>query len=227
MSRQATENKKERPVSVLLICLFLIASISFPIVGRWGSFRAFQIELMALVIWIVWIIHLGWILSRRILAHSGRIHLWTKIFGAVLASVIAVWVACLVGSIIGKALRYNEIKTAVDAGLQGDCMKLLINWPVKNDRIEDFDPEFSRLPSSIKMFAPAYVLNANVDDKNIPPNIGLCKNGFGGFAFGIRVFRNDQDAGKFITDMESTMEIGKDFECHRIASGVYYWWQDT
>jgi hypothetical protein len=121
----------------------------------------------------------------------------------------------------------HEIQTSVDAGLREDCVKLLLNWPVKDDRIYNLDPEFSRLPSSIKIFAPVYVINENIDDTNIPPNIGLCKNGFGGFALGIRVFRSDKDADKFITYMKTTAQINRDFGCQRVALGVYCWWRDT
>jgi hypothetical protein len=150
-----------------------------------------------------------------------------SIFGAVLVSVVALWVAGQLGSIIGNALRLREIRAAADAGLREDCMQLLHNWPVKDDRIGDWDAAFTRLPHSITMLSPAYVINERVDDSSVPPNIGICKNGFGGFAFGVRVFRNDQDADKFINDMKRTMRIGRDFGYQRVASGIYYWWEDT
>jgi hypothetical protein len=69
------------------------------------------------------------------------------------------------------------------------------------------------------MLSPAYVINEDIDDTNIPPNIGVCKNGFGGFAAGIRVFRNDEDADKLKAYYRCT--------CERVAPGVYIWWQDT
>ena len=168
------------------------------------------------VIWVVWVVHTGWVLSRRTLAYSGRVKLLAKIFGAVFASAIAVWVMCALGGIIGKTLRFHEVKVAVDAGLREDCLKLLQNWPIKADRIENYSAEFLNLPSSIKMLAPAYVSNDHLDDANIPPNIGLCKNGWGGFALGIRVFQSDEDA--------KSLKTG---ECLRVAPGVYIWWQDT
>lgn len=216
MREQSIAYKKHLIVSVVLICLFLIASISFPVVGRWGSFRASGIELTMLVIWIVWIIHAGWSLSRLTLAHSGRVYLSAKIFGAVFASAIAIWVACLLGGAIGQALRLHEVRAAVDAGLQEDCLNLLHNWPVKDDRIEDYSSEYVKLPASIKMLAPAYVSNDHLDDTSIPPNIGLCKNGWGGFALGIRVFQSDEDAKK--------LKVGEGI---RVAPGIYIWWQDT
>jgi len=215
MNKFFVSTQKHLAFSVVLICLLLIASISIPVVGRWGSFRASGVELTVLVIWIAWVIHAGWMLSRQNRAHSGRVYLVAKIFGSILVSAVAIWVACLLGGVIGQTLRLHEVKAAVDAGLPEDCLKLLYNWPIKDDRIENYSSEYLKLPSSIRMLAPAYVSNDHLDDTNTPPNIGLCKNGWGGFALGIRVFQNDE---------AKNLKTG---ECLRVAPGVYIWWQDT
>lgn len=116
-------------------------------------------------------------------------------------------------------MRAHEIQRSVDAGLREDCLQLLLNWPVKEDRIFNSDPEFAKLPASIRMLTPVYVTNDSIDSPDLPPNVGLCKNGFGGFAMGVRVFRNDQDANKFKNNT-----VGG---CQRIVPGVYYWWHPT
>jgi len=166
-------------------------------------------------------------LFRRPHAGNGRKHKLAGFLGAVLASVVAISVASYCGDTIGKTLCFGEVWAAVDAGLREDCLNLLLNWPVKDDRIGDWGPEYSNLPASIKMLAPAYVLNASMDDTSLPPNIGICKNGFGGFAWGIRVFRSDQDAARFVAVLQRTLEIGRDFRCERTTPGIYFWWMGT
>jgi hypothetical protein len=223
MNEQVRAHKKRLLLSGTLVGVFLVSFAYASIAGRWGSFRGLLIYPIAFIIWMIWIIHFGWMLSKCTSASGKKIYLWVVFVGSFLASVVAIIGVCQFGII----LRNHEMEKSVNSGLQEDCMKLLLNWPVKDDRIYDHEPEFSKLPSSIRMFAPVYVTNDSVNDTNTPPNIGLCKNGWGGFALGIRVFQSDTDADKFIADMKITMHIDRDFGCKRIAPGIYFWWQDT
>ncbi len=128
---------------------------------------------------------------------------------------LAIWV--------GGVRRHYEVQAAIDAGLHADCMQLMKNWSTKKtnrffkDRIFSGDPEYAKLPASIRMLSPFYVTKDWTDMPNWPTNIGLCKDGFGGFAMGVRVFNNDQDANK----------LKSLFDCQRVANGVYIWWQGT
>ena len=47
----------------------------------------------------------------------------------------------------------------------------------------------TRSPKSIRLFNPVYVTIE--DHPFLPRSIGLCKNGFGGFHMGLRVFHED------------------------------------
>jgi len=208
--------KKQYCFSTALIFLCLIASVSSPILGRWGSLRSFEMELIVLTLWGIWGVHAVCIQFRRGRTLGKRWFQWAGFVAVVFASVIALWAASMLGSVLGKALRLHEIRAAMDSGLREDCLKLLQNWPVSGDRIYNYDSEFSKLPTSIKMLAPAYVSNEHLNDANIPPNIGLCKNGWGGFAIGIRVFQSDEAANKL-----------KNGSRERVASGVFIWWHDT
>jgi len=209
-------SKKQYFFSAALMFLCLVASISIPIIGRWGSLRSFGIELFVLATWIIWGVHVVCMQLKWGCISCKRVFCWIKIVAVVLASVIAILTAGVFGGVIGKALRLHEIRAAMDSGLREDCLKLLHDWPVNGKRIYNYDSEFSKLPNSIKMLSPVYVLNEHLNDAIVPPNIGICKNGWGGFALGIRVFQSDEDANKL-----------KSGNRERIAPGIYLWWQDT
>jgi hypothetical protein len=145
----------------------------------------------------------------------------------VVASLIIAALAAALGTRIGKALCDREVRRAVAAGLRDDCEQLLRQWSFKDDIIFDSATEYAKLPPSIRMLTPVYVVNDSLADTNTVPNLGLCKNGAGGFAGGIRVFRNDHEAELFIDHWRRNFELGKDFTYQRIAAGVYYWWQNT
>ncbi len=207
--------KSKLLLSGALISLFLVSVAYGSILNRWGDFRALFVCLTAGIIWIVWIVHLGWIMIGGRDGSSRRLYRWGGVIGGALTSIVA---SRLVGQ-VGSVVRSHEIQASVNAGLREDCITLLLNWPVKEDRIFQSEPQFEALPTSIKMLTPVYVTNERTDDPNLPPNVGLCKHGFGGFAMGVRVFRNDDDADKY----KSNTEGG----CERIAPGVYYWWHPT
>lgn len=199
--------------SGLFIILSLVALAYASIVGRWGAFAGLFWGLIAIFVWLIWVGQLMWITARW--TPPPRIPGLLWFLGAVLASFVA-------GSIVthaGGLVRAHEIRKAVDAGLYKDCQRLLLNWPSKEGRIFYNDTEFAKLPVSIRMLKPVYLENDNIDYTNLPPNVGICKNGFGGFAMGVRVFRSDEDANNFATNT-----IGR---CERIAPGVYYWWHPT
>jgi len=209
-------SKKQYYFSATLILLCLIASIFSPIIGRWGALRSIGIELIVLTLWVIWCAHAVCIQLRRDRFIGKRWFCRAKFVTVVFASVIGIWAASMLGGVIGKALRLHEIRAAMDSGLREDCLKLLHDWPVNGKRIYNYDSEFSKLPNSIKMLSPVYVLNEHLNDAIVPPNIGICKNGWGGFALGIRVFQSDEDANKL-----------KSGNRERIAPGIYIWWQDT
>jgi hypothetical protein len=199
--------------SGVFLCLFLIALGYTSIAGRWGSFAGALWLLIATAIWMIWIGQLIWMSVKwTSAAKSLRVFCF---LGAVLASFIG-------GSVViraGGVVRTHEIQKSVDAGLYEDCQRLLNNWPTNKELIEYNASEFAKLPASIQILKPVYLENDNIDDTNLPPNVGICINGFGGFYRGVRVFRNDQDASLFATNT-----IGG---CERIAPGVYYWWHPT
>ena len=217
MNGQPRAHKIACVFSGMFVTLFLVLVAYAEIEGRWFPLylSCMVAQLLALVVWLIWISHLIWLLSRRPPIFGRRIPPWAGFLGGVLV----LFVAFQVGRQTLGIVRVHETRKAIDAGLRDDCMKLLLNWPVKDDRIEDFDPEFAKLPASIRMFEPTYVKNDMINEPDLPPNIGLCKNGFGGFAMGVRVFRSDQDAKKY--------EIATEGECERIAPCVYIWWHST
>jgi hypothetical protein len=199
--------------SVTMIGLFFILGAYGSVVSRWGAMFSGVFELLlASLIWFVWVGHLGFILLARDFKSMAR---WLLFLSLVLASFFVGEFA----SEFGRFARAREIQRAVDAGLREDCMQLLLRWLINGSEIDYSEPEYSKLPESIKMLEPCYVENDSIEDTNLTPNIGICKNGFGGFAEGVRVFRSDQDAKTF-----ENQTLGG---CERIAPGVYFWWHPT
>lgn len=196
----------------VFLVLFAYASVA----TRWGSLMpGMLLYLAAVIIWLFWLSHLACTVLIGPIAVSGIGNRWLVIVGLVVASVIAGGFV----SNIGRFVRVQEIQMAVEAGLQRDASQLLLHWPVKESRIFCGDPAYADLPQSIRMLNPVYVTNDRSDFPDSPANIGLCKNGFGGFARGVRVFQSDHDAESYKTDAEGW--------CERIATGVYYWWHPT
>ena len=207
-------------LSATMIGLFFILAACGSIALRWGNIFngvGFCEWFLAILVWIAWVGHLAFALLRRKSESMAR---WLLLTSLVSASLVVGRFA----SEFGGFARAHEIHKALDAGLHHDCMQLLKHWPKKSNpfrsRVFSDDAEFSSLPESIKMLEPVYVTNDCIDDPNVPPNIGICKNGFGGFAVGVRVFRNDQDAQDFMKGQACS-------GCQRIAPGVYYWWNRT
>ncbi len=94
------------------------------------------------------------------------------------------------------AIRHSEISNAIDAGLATDCQSVVRDHrdhpELINDgyvRIFPGTPEFDSLPNSIREFDPVYVTIEKFPDLNV----GLCKNGWGGFHMGVRVFADPPD----------------------------------
>ena len=211
--KKRTPSTSSIRLSAAMICAFFFLLAYGSVESRWGAiFSGVDEWLLAVLIWAIWVSHLGYTLVRW---HSRLMVRWLVFLGLVLASLVAGAFA----SEFGKLARTREIQRALDAGLREHCLQLLLHWPIKESRISTSDSEFSKLPESIKMLEPVYVTNDSIEDTNSSPNIGICKNGFGGFAEGVRVFRSDQDAKNF-----SKQTLGG---CQRIAPGVYYWWHPT
>ena len=215
------ERRNHWIVSGILLGVILMLCTDYPIAGRWYPFKAFPIIVLAFVAWLLWVVHLGRRLSRSGRGKGARRRFYAGFSGAVAASLIAMALAAALGARIGKSLCDREVQQAVAAGLQDDCQKLLRLWAFKDDIVFDSTPEYPKLPASLRILTPVYVVNDSLADTNTVPNIGLCKNGSGGFAGGIRVFRNDHEAEQFIDHWRRNFEFGKDFGCQRIAAGVY------
>lgn len=141
-----------------------------------------------------------------------------KFLGAILGSMLFFVLVVGLGSFVADELRLHDIRMAVNAGLRNDCLNLLHNWPVTNDVIDMDDPPFTKLPKSIKGLGPLDVYNDEIDDTNIPPNIGVCVDGLGGMFYGVRVFQNDNDAKKLKALLGNHM-----CACEPVAPGVYFW----
>jgi hypothetical protein len=145
----------------------------------------------------------------------------------IVASLFAIVTSLQLGGVLGKAMYFHEIQLAVSAGLQEDCTQLARDWPSDDDRIYSIDPAYKNLPNSIKILKAGYVMREKAESTNSLPSIGICTDGFGGFAVGVRVFQNDYDAQKSIAEAKTQMRIGHEFGYKKVAPGVYYWWQDT
>ena len=217
MNERSATTKLHNSISLALMLLTLIACISCPVIGRWGSFKAVGLLLAWLSLGLIWLIHRVWaILFGRLVQDKKGGFSAVKPWAITLLASVSIVSACILGGVLGSNLRIHELKKAIAAGFREDCLKLLADWPVKNDRMQDFELAYAQLPPSIRMLTPAYVCNDRLNDPSIPAHIDLCKNGWGGFALGIRVFRNDEDA-QLLTEGER----------QRIAAGVYIWWQGT
>lgn len=189
---------------VIVLSLFAYGSVQ----ARWGGFlRGFFEFLLAVIILNVWIGHLVFTVNRFFKSK----YKWLLFACFIIIAYSASFCSC-------SAHRYviaYEIQQSVDVGLYEDCMRLLDNWPIKENTISRSTPEYDRLPESIKMLKPVYVTKEVIDLPDVPPNIGICKNGFGGFCMGVRVFRSDQDANTYSKKIEG--------KCQRIVRGVYFW----
>lgn len=191
-----------------LVCSLMVLTI-LSVRGRWSPLAGMIEIAVFLVLWLVWVSHLVWSLACGRLPLSRNRRLLTGI-GAVLVSVIAATGLYRIGPLV---LAY-EIKQAINAGLQQDCADLLNQWPIEGDRIFRSTPEYDKLPISIRMLNPGYVTNDNIFSPNVPPHIGICTCGFAGFAIGVRVFQNDEEADACKSILDGRYR--------RIAPGVYY-----
>jgi len=179
-------------VSGLLLVFSLTALTVLSIECRWTPAAGIVDLALFLILWLVWFSHLIWFLARGRLQLRPDKRLLTGIC-VVIASVIAGTGLYHVGPI----WRAYEIRQALKAGLIQDCANLLDQWPIEGDRIFPSTPEYDRLPISIRMLNPVYVTNDHKSMTDIPPHVGICTCGFGGFAIGVRVFHTDQAAEAF------------------------------
>lgn len=203
-------------ISATLVFLFFALVADAAIESRWAAmFSGLGAMLLALVVLMVWVIQLIWLLSKRPSVLRIRVSLCI----AVIFGVMAGYGASLFGNHLARITRAREIQPAIDAGLREDCMYILTNWPFKEDRIDSSDAEIAKLPASIKILSPAYVEKGSYHFPNLPPNVGICKNGFGGFSIGVRVFQSDADAKKFESHTQG--------RCERLVPSVYIWWHPT
>lgn len=138
--------------------------------------------------------------------------------------VLTVFCVIVVFSFYASSVRANrmlrdEITACIAAGVEDDCRTVLDRY-VDDPRLErdgyirifqDSD-EYDSLPESIRAFTPVYVTIERRDD--MPLCVGLCKNGFGGFHMGLRVFRSDP-------------QIEQSPDRERVGSSTYLWIDET
>ena len=212
MNDLITRNLLGRMVSAMTLIAALVLVAKGSLISRWNPFGG-VLYCPALLLWIGWLAHFIWMASHRRLLPGVR-YRNLRIAGLVFLTLV---VASLAYN-LGPAVRRCEIQKAVKSGLLQDCNSLLQNWPTDNVCIFPSSPEYEKLPASIRLLNPDYVTNDH-DVPEIPPHIGLCKCGFGGFAVGMRVFRSDTEARVFIDQTH----------CHheRVAEGVYVVWHPT
>ena len=118
--------------------------------------------------------------------------------------------------------RDRAVRRAVDAGLEADCRAIFKTYErdsrIQKDgyaRIFHGTPEFNKLPASIRGLRPVYItIEDHPYDSEMPRNIGVCKNGFGGFAFGVRVFLEDEQVPPATWSRE-------------VSPNVYLWQEET
>jgi hypothetical protein len=213
--KQLLQRKIACAFSLLFVALIAALVVEAAVESRWGAiFSGVGAGLMAFVIWLIWMVHFICPLTKK----PRMVGVGMAILLAFVLGVFVFYAAGKVSGMFRTMALQREIQPAINAGLYQDCMRLLQSWPANQDRIFSSDTNFAELPASVKMLEPfAYVEFDKFTD--LPPNIGICKNGFGGFATGVRVFRTDDDAMNF-----STNTCGG---YHRIAPGVYYWWHPT
>lgn len=217
-------SKKNILFSGVLLVLFLIVRADENIAARWNIMAGFPRFLTAIGIWIIWVIHLGWMLLKSRPVSGRKVRRWVGFFGGLLTSLVASSLVAGLGQARAEALRTREIQMAVDAGLREDCLQLLLHWPVKEWRLGRENPAFGKLPASIRMLPVLYVTNESIDNKDALPSVGLCTDGWAGFAGGVRVFKSDEDAAKLgFNPNDNNASSG----CRRIAPGVYYCWDST
>ncbi len=145
----------------------------------------------------------------------------TRIFlrvGLGLALLLVMNLAFATGKKMARVNRTQFIENAAEAGLAADCVGLLTRYQndarMKKDgylRIFPEDLEFATLPKSVLMLEPVYVIL-----EWRPRNVGICKNGFGGFSAGVRVFADEKEV---MDPSDPNMGAGKS---ERIAPQIYY-----
>jgi len=208
------------------------------VAGRWHWTNGVLLQWLAVAVCLVsWVIYSIFVIPGG--RADGGMRIYARLGLFVLAGVLALVACHFAWRIAGTRARAREVRPALDAGLRADCLALIANWPSKEWRIFPGDPEFQKLPASVRMLDPLYVTNdALLSGPAVGPataptirpptgpaewflvlNIGICKNGFGGFHMGIRVFVDE--------DSLPTDGGGWWFVRKRVAPNVYIWTQGT
>lgn len=207
---------KYKPISVTLLGLFLFVLLALAsVLGRWGTLNKLYLMLPAICVWVVLLL----MILRFIPNKPNNKNKRRQIFVISVVSVVLFCVLLLICSQLGKLVVKIEIQNSISMGLRNDSLQLIAAWPGKADRVYFTDKEFLSFPASIRALKPVYVSNDKLTSTNLPASVSLCKNGFGGFAAGIRIFENDADA-------QMAIKITGD-RAERIVEGVYLWWQGT
>ena len=207
---------KYKSIVVILLGLFLFVLLALAsVLGRWGTLNKLYLMLPAICIWVVLLLTILRPIQNKPNSKDKR----RRIFVKFVASVVLFCVLLLICSQLAKLVIKIEIQKSISMGLRNDSLQLVAAWPSKADRVYITDKEYLSFPASIRALKPIYVSNDKLTSTNLPVCVSLCKNGFGGFAAGIRVFETDADA-------QMVIKITGD-RTERIAQGVYLWWQGT
>lgn len=132
---------------------------------------------------------------------------------------VIVTVSFYAAGVRAQRVLTDEIGACVASGVENDCKTVLARMAddprLEHDgyiRIFPGSEEYDALPESIRSFQPVYVTIERRDD--MPLNVGLCKNGFGGFHMGLRVFGRDP-------------QIEPSARRERVAPSIYLWMDET
>jgi len=205
-----------------LSLLLLVTYFGFTLVagfrGRWNDPAVLVDRIISVILWLGWLVHFWKCVFAWRQTSSKRVRPMFANLVVMLIGFIAVISAAKTSAGLAGKARLIEIQQAIDGGMYEDSLRLLKDWPFKEQRVYSFDESFAKLPQSIKQLAPVFV-EIEYGDDDRPTNLGICKNGFGGFAAGIRIFSNESAA-------QSLQQSGQGRGV-KVSNGVYYWWQNT
>lgn len=195
----------------------LLSIVSFVIAGLNGSWHSLLTAVAYMIAYSLAV--LGLLIFAAGAFASDRPLRWIVL---IIGGVMIVGGAHYVSIAIAREMRDRDIQRALDAGLESDCRAIFAAFHgdprFKEEgylRVFRDSKEFDSLPASIRMFNPVYVtIEDHPFNSDMPPNVGLCKNGFGGFAFGVRVLIEDKD-------------FPEPFWKKRVSKSVYLWQEET
>jgi hypothetical protein len=187
------------------------------VVARWNSPNIVYYYLIGIVVYIYAMVRI-WKLSKH----------YYSLFRVNILRVACFFAVICLSSIslrysgwLGRNIRDKEISVAIAMGLESDGIFMIENWPVDHRRIFPSHPEWNIIPDSIKSLNPVYVTISREEDVDSihPPNIGICMNGFAGFAAGLRVYATVEAAQQSVNTYMGKHTV--------VTETVYVWFHPT